>query len=244
MKAGQATICKGCWEQKRLPIPIRGMASAPFRAVGVKPSRMNPDTCTICEMMFARMMKARKITIDASVLFADLRGYTTLSESHGPEAISQLLDAFYDVAAEAVWDQEGLVIKTMGDAVLALFNFPMERENHPQRAIAAARELQANWAKRRSSLKSALGEECEKVGVGIGIDCGDVSFGEFGRTHQDLTAIGAVVNRAARAQGAAEPDRILVTRAVYEKARPELVRSAPREYVLKGFADPIELFAA
>ena len=89
MRAQQSKICRGCWEQKRLPIPIRGVMSAPFRAVGVRPSRMNPNTCTICEMMFERMMKSRQIKIDATVLFADLRGYTMLSQAHTPDVISQ-----------------------------------------------------------------------------------------------------------------------------------------------------------
>src|SRR5579871_407024 len=113
MSVSPSRICLGCWEQKRMPIPLRGLISAPFRAVGVKPSRMNPNTCTICEMMFERMMKAKRITVDATVLFADLRGYTTLSQSHAPQIVTAILDAFYDVAGEAVWSHEGMIIKTM-----------------------------------------------------------------------------------------------------------------------------------
>ena len=77
----QAIICIGCWQHLRLPVPLRGAASMPFRAFGIRPSRMNPNTCTICEMMFKRVMKARQIEIDATILFADLRGYTGLSQS-------------------------------------------------------------------------------------------------------------------------------------------------------------------
>ena len=61
---------------------------------------MNPNTCTICEMMFTKVMKARQVTIDATVLFADLRGYTSLSQSRSARAISEVLDAFYDESAE------------------------------------------------------------------------------------------------------------------------------------------------
>ena len=77
----QSRICKGCWEQMHIPVPIRGVISLPFRAFGVRPSRMNPNTCTICELMFTKVMRARKITIDATIMFADLRGYTSLSQS-------------------------------------------------------------------------------------------------------------------------------------------------------------------
>ena len=96
MASARAKICQGCWQQMHLPVPLRGLASVPFRAVGIRPSRMNPNTCTICEMMFTKIMKARQVTIDATVLFADLRGYTGLSQSRSSSAVSEVLDAFYD----------------------------------------------------------------------------------------------------------------------------------------------------
>jgi class 3 adenylate cyclase len=75
------------------------------------------------------------------------------------------------------------------------------------------------------------------------IDCGDVSFGEFGRSHHDLTAIGTVVNRASRAQAAAAADQILVTKAVHDRMPAEVAQSPSRDYALKGFSDPITLWA-
>ncbi|WP_229192169.1 hypothetical protein [Bradyrhizobium brasilense] len=69
-----ATICLGCWQNLHMPIPLRGPLAAPFRLFGVRPSRMNPNTCTLCEMAFSKIMKARAVTIDATILFADLRG--------------------------------------------------------------------------------------------------------------------------------------------------------------------------
>ena len=71
-----------------------------------------------------------------------------------------------------------------------------------------------------------------------------LNFGEFGRTHQDLTAIGTVVNVASRAQSAAAPDQILITSAVREKAAATLPESAGREYQLKGIDAPAKLWAA
>ena len=87
---------------------------------------MNPNTCTICELMFTKVMRARKITIDATIMFADLRGYTSLSQSQSPDAVSGLLDAFYDECASAIWEHDGLLNKTIGDAVMAVFNFPLQ----------------------------------------------------------------------------------------------------------------------
>lgn len=244
MIAASSKICLGCWEQLHLPIPLRGVISAPFRAVGVRPSRMNPNTCTICETMFERVMKARQIAVDASIIFADLRGYTTLSQALSSDVVSSILDAFYDEAAAAIWKQDGLIIKTMGDAVLALFNFPLRREDHPKRAVMAAKDLQETWAGRCEALRAELGQACEGVGIGIGIDCGEVNFGEFGRTHHDLTAIGTVVNRAARAQAAAAPGEILVTQAVQERSGLGFGAGDARDFALKGFEEPTRLWAA
>src|SRR5256714_9657525 len=100
-------FCMGCWEQMHVPVPLRGVISAPFRAFGVPPSRMNPNTCTICELMFTKVMRARKITIDAPIMFADLRGYTSLSQSQPPDAASGLLNAFYYDCANAIWAHDG-----------------------------------------------------------------------------------------------------------------------------------------
>src|SRR4051812_41669620 len=86
----QSKICMGCWHQMRVPVPLRGPASFPFRIFGIRPSRMNPNTCTVCELMFTRVMKARQITVDVSVLFADQRGYTAVAQAHSDKAVSSL----------------------------------------------------------------------------------------------------------------------------------------------------------
>src|SRR5262245_1195892 len=137
-----ARICLGCWEQMKLPIPLRGPLSGPFRLFGIRPSRMNPNTCTICEMAFSKIMKARSIVTDATVMFADLRGYTPLSQRLPVERMTALLDLFFDSCAKAIWKYDGLLNKTLGDGVLAIFNFPLRRDNHAAQALLAAREIQ------------------------------------------------------------------------------------------------------
>jgi adenylate cyclase len=233
-----AKICIGCWQHLRLPVPLRGVASLPFRVIGIRPSRMNPNTCTLCELMFSRIMKAKKLSIDATILFADLRGYTTLSQSQSPEAVAVLLDAFYDDCARAIWDADGLLIKTMGDAVMAIFNFPILRDDHARHAVIAARDIQRRWNDTRQALVSAL-----STGIGIGIASGQISFGEFGHS-PIFDAIGTVVNTASRAQSVAVADQILLTEAVFERAPEELAGSRAKEYQLKGFTGPTLLYAA
>ena len=235
--AHRSKICKGCWQQMHVPVPLRGVASVPFRLFGIKPSRMNPNTCTICELMFTKVMRARKITIDATVMFADLRGYTALSQSQSADQVSGLLDAFYDECAGAIWEHDGLLNKTIGDAVMALFNFPIHQADHARQAVLAARAIQERWKERGDR------QAGDDLGIGIGIHCGELSFGEFGRSHRDLTAIGTVVNTASRAQSAATTGQILVTKDVYDRAS-DLAGNQPREYSLKGFDTPITLYAA
>ncbi len=204
---------------------------------------MNPNTCTICELMFTRVMKARQITVDVSVLFVDLRGYTTLSQSLPAGTVSSLLDAFYDECAAAIWEFDGLLNKTVGDAIMAIFNFPIRHHDHAERAVVAAREIQRRWAARRELLVAeGVGLDENDLGVGIGIDTGETSFGEFGRSHRDLTAIGTVVNTAARAQSVADAGRILVTKTVCDRAPRQTTECESREYHLKGFEKPIELY--
>jgi adenylate cyclase len=238
-----STLCLGCWQNLNLPIVLRGPMCVPYRAVGLKPGRMNPNTCTLCEMAFSRVMKARAVAIDATVMFADLRGYTALTQTIDQAALTSLLDAFYDDCAAAIWRYDGLLNKTIGDAVLAIFNFPVKQEDHPAQALLAARAIQQRFAERRAGLLETIGMRDGELGIGIGIDCGETNFGEFGQSHRDLTAIGTVVNRAARAQAAAKSGEILVTAAVRDRSS-GMVDDEGRDFSLKGFEQPVRLVAA
>ena len=244
MAASRTLICKGCWQNMRLPMALRGVLSVPFRVVGLRPSRMNPNLCTFCELMFTKVMKATKITIDATILFADLRAYTSLSQQLSPAEMGGVLDIFYDECAAAIWEHDGLLNKTIGDAVLAIFNFPIKRDDHAQQAVLAARQLQQAFTDQRARLDGTLGADGDEFGIGVGIHTGEVSFGEFGHSHRDLTAIGTVVNMAARAQSAAQPGQILVTKEVRDRAQAELQGSIASDYTLKGFDQPVALYAA
>src|SRR5204862_6321166 len=133
---------------------------------------------------------------------------------------------------------DGLLNKTIGDAVFAIFNFPVKQDDHPVQALLAARAIQQRFAERRDALLEAIGTRDVELGIGIGIDCGDTNFGEFGRSHRDLTAVGTVVNRAARAQAAAKSGEILVTSAVRDRSA-GMVTDGGRDFTLKGFELPV-----
>jgi class 3 adenylate cyclase len=101
-----------------VPIPIRGVLSLPFKLAGVRISRMNPNLCTLCETKFRSVKKTQQVTVPATVLFADVRGYTSLSEEVGAGDVTTLLGEFYDHCSTAVWERDGIVNKLIGDAIL------------------------------------------------------------------------------------------------------------------------------
>jgi adenylate cyclase len=236
MNSTQTRICKGCWQHMRVPIPLRGTLSLPLRLLGVRVSRMNPNLCTICETMFTRVKRRKQIVVPATVLFADLRGYTALSQATESDDVVNLLDGFTDECARAVWERDGIVNKFIGDAMLAIFNFPILREDHVQQAVEAARDIQRRWAERAERL--ALDGRAE-VGLGIGIHTGSASIGEIGTAYKDFTIIGPVVNMASRLQSVAQAGEILMSTAVSEQLPSAFRNSRPRECQLKGIDVPV-----
>ena len=127
---------------------------------------------------------------------------------------------------------------------MAVFNFPIKRADHAKLAVRAAREILKRWRIERETLVQRFGLVGAELGIGIGISSGELSFGEFGRSHRDVTAIGTVVNTASRAQSAAGADQILVTQEVHQRAQSDLAGSQAKTFRLKGFQEPIELYAA
>jgi adenylate cyclase len=238
MTAATTRICKGCWQQMHVPIFIRGPLSFPFRMAGIKISRMNPNLCTICETMFTKVKHRKQIVVPATVMFADLRGYTTLSESAKADEVVEMLNGFYDDCAAAIWERDGIVNKFIGDAVLAVFNFPIERKDHELQAALAATNIQQRCAERNRLLVEHA-DASHPVEVGIGIHAGEASIGEVGTAYRDFTIIGPVVNAANRMQGAAKAGEILVTEAVYAKVKDVFPRAEHRVVALKGLEQPV-----
>src|SRR5690349_8471534 len=179
MTTPQPIICKGCWCQMHVPVPIRGPLSLPLRLFGIRRSRMNPNLCTVCELMFRFVMRRRNIEAELTILFADLRGYTALSQTLGAGQVQELLGSFFVECAWAIWEHDGLLNKTIGDAVMGIFNFPITRPDHARQALLAARELQQRCAARKAALVTR-GFDPAVLGIGVGLHTGVASFGEFG----------------------------------------------------------------
>jgi adenylate cyclase len=224
----------------KMPIPIRGPLAFPLRLAGVRVSRMHPNLCTICETQFEKRMGAKQVQVKATVLFADVRGYTSLSEQLDSGQMATMLSVFYEHCAGAIWERGGIVMKLIGDAVFAVFNFPIRHEDHTRRAVEAGLELQRRCLEMKAASKQP---GMEHLGVGVGIHTGEIAIGEVGEMCRDFTAIGPSINLAARLQGAARPGEVLVSSDAYGKLGNGLTTDGPRELQLKGIEHPVTAYA-
>jgi adenylate cyclase len=206
--------------------PFSGFGSRLVRPLGYRPSRKNPTLCDTC----IEASPPGGMTTEVGVLFADLRGFTGLSERSDPEAISRLLRRFYACAEKALFP-EAVIDKLIGDEVMALY-LPMYGELTDPAAtmLAQARELLG-----RVGYGSAEGPFVE---VGIGLDYGEAFVGNVGkRSLYDFTAVGDVVNVAARLQGQAKGGEIVASGRLAEQ-----LPTPPGERIeveLKGKAEPV-----
>ncbi len=172
--------------------PFTGIGSTVLGPLGYRPSRKNPHFCATC-IEFA---PPGGMTMEVGVLFADVRGFTRLSEGADPHRISGLLRSFY-AAAERVFFPKALIDKFIGDAVMALYIPMLGRLAEPRRTMLEhAGELLAEVG-----YGTVAGPFVE---VGVGMDFGEAFVGNIGdRWASDFTAVGEVVNSAARLESAA-----------------------------------------
>jgi adenylate cyclase len=141
-----------------------------------------------------------------SVLFADVRGFTSYAEQANPEEVVKLLNEYFTLATEIIFTREGTLDKFQGDAVMAIFNAPEEQANHAYRAVDAAMALQRAITERNARIGG------EGLTFGIGVHLGDAVVGNIGTTRaMNYTAIGDTVNVAKRLQERAAPGEVLIT---------------------------------
>lgn len=231
-------ICRGCWDQMHMPIPISGVLAMPFRAFGITRSKMNPNICTICERSFRYVKKQSHISANATILFADIRGFTDLSEHMAAVELGRVVSVFQDQCAQAIWDHDGIVNKQMGDGLMAIFNFPIKIANHAEAAIRAARDIQSHCAEALRSLGLTDESAGHAIGVGVGIHSGDVQIGEFSSFRSDFTAIGGAVNLASRLESQAAAGEIIISAETAALAPLSIDGAAQRTLVLKGIDRP------
>jgi len=219
--------CKMC------AAPFGGPAGRLMRWRGRAPWPNNPDYCGACFQLLDRYHGGAEI--ESSFLFADIRGSTTLAEGMTPTAFRTLLDRFYDVAARVLVANDGIVDKFVGDEVVGIFIPALAHDEHPARAIAAARALLDATGHGHS------GEPWLPVGAGVAT--GTAFVGSVGETHTAaMTALGDVVNVTARLASAAGPGEILVNERAAEQGDLVIGSLEIRRLELKGKTQPTNVY--
>ena len=175
-------------------------------------------------------------------LFADLRGFTRLSETVPVSNIVPMLNEFFSVLTAAAYDNEGTVFSMAGDSLLVGFNVPVPQPDATGRAVATGRAMIQRFAPVAARWEAEYGLS---TGIGVGIEAGEVVVGNVGApSFMSYTIIGDPVNVAARLMQRAEPNEILVGPRASLSLHAMLGGSMPldrRAVKLKGKAEPVEV---
>jgi class 3 adenylate cyclase len=160
-----------------------------------------------------------------TVLFADVRGFSTISENLDPEKLIQVINGYFTEAVRAITHYQGLTDKFLGDAVMALYNTPLNpQDNHAERAVRTAWMVKQSMAAYHQNLP-----EDRRLHFGFGIHSGEAVVGNVGSAlRKDYSAIGDAVNLAKRIQETAQGDQILMSTEVYEQVQ-DFVEVVPLE---------------
>lgn len=167
-----------------------------------------------------------------AVLFVDIRGFTTMSESMQPEEVVEILNEYLSLTTKSIFDNGGTLDKFVGDATMAVFNAPFALDDYIFRAVCTAWDMRAG--------ANALADKFEKrfgksVAFGIGVNCGNAVVGNIGcEFRMDYTAIGDTVNTAARLESNAKRGQILISEEVYKAVGDRVSVTPIGEIPLKG----------
>lgn len=182
-------------------------------------------------------VSARK---NIAVLFVDIRGFTSMSESLEPEQVVSILNEYFSVVYSSIIAWNGTLDKFIGDAAMAVFNAPNDVEDYVFNAVCAADDIQKNFEPLREKFMSEYGKE---VQLGIGINCGTAIVGNIGCMGRfDYTAIGDTVNTASRLESKALPGQILISETVYAEVESRVSVDRVGALSLKGKAQTVETY--
>jgi adenylate cyclase len=216
-------------------VPFEGVGGAFFGRFGWGRWPKNPRFCSQCHTTLAKLAVGGA-EVEISVLFADVRGSTTLAEQMRPLEFRALIDRFYVAAAKAIVDSDGLVDNYLGDGVLGLFIPVWAGRHHAARAVDAAHGILA-------ATGNTGGSQAPWVPVGAGVHTGLAFVGVVGDAGEasDFTALGDPLNTAARLAAAAGAGEILVSDAAVRVGELQVSGAPRRSLELKGKSAPIDV---
>ena len=205
--------------------PFAGVGRPLMRILGKQPSDPNPNLCSNCFTFVTNNHGGAEIPL--SLMFADVRGSTSMAEHMSPGDYQALMGRFYDAAAKAVFENDGFLDKFVGDEVVAIFAPLLARERHAAHALDAAR-----------SLLHETGHDSPDgpwLQIGAGVHTGMAWMGAIGEgRHTTMTALGDPVNVAARLASVAKSGEILLTVDAAEAAGVDITGLPRQQLELKG----------
>jgi len=165
---------------------------------------------------------------EISVLFVDIRGFTTFSEANPPMVVMEVINRYLRLTSNAIQKNGGTIDKFIGDATMALFNAPVDVSNHALRAVKTAWDMQQEVVDLRREISNEFGVDLQ---FGIGINTGVAVIGNMGSDFRmDYTAIGDTVNTAARLESNALKGEIVISDATYQQVK-DYVKVTEQGYI-------------
>ncbi len=207
--------------------PFEGVGGTVVRAMfGKRRSALNPRFCNMCDEASRRFPGGSEV--EMSLLFADIRGSTALSEKMSPTEFSRLIHRFYAAATKVIIEADGLVEKLAGDEVVAFWGAGFAGPNYVLRTVQVAQRLLRVMAH-------------EGIPVGVGVHFGVAYFGAMGTAEglTDISAKGDAVNTAARLASKAGTGEIIVSEPAIKKANIGGGALESRRLELKGISEPV-----
>ncbi|QTA92016.1 adenylate/guanylate cyclase domain-containing protein [Desulfonema magnum] len=199
---------------------------------------LSPD---VAEMLASGRLKTEKGGQKrvASVLFANIRGFTAMSERMKPTEVLRMLNEYYEGMVNIVFRHGGTVDKFIGDEIMVIWGAPVAHDNDPVRSVHAAIDMQ--------SMLAQLNEDCpanRQIRIGIGINTGSLVAGYIGSTClMSYSVIGDTVNTASRLCSAAKPGQIIISEETYNHVKSVFDIAELKPILAKGKAEPIRIFS-
>ena len=175
---------------------------------------------------------------EVCVLFSDIRGFTSMSETLEPRKVVKLLNGFFDKMIDVVFKYNGTLDKIIGDELMVLYGAPLKKKDDILNAVNTAKEMFTTLDKFN---KEMLSDGFPELRIGIGINYGKVICGNIGSEQQmNYTVIGDTVNLASRLCSAAKPGEIIISESIYKKLKGEHQFKVNEDLSLKGKRKPVK----
>jgi class 3 adenylate cyclase len=191
------------------------------------------------------LMSTQEVTLggtlaEVTIMFVDIRGFTTMSEGMPPEQVVAMLNEYMSMADRVIQAHHGFVSKFIGDGILALFGAGRKRENPALDAVQAGAALLKELQK-LNQVRKGRGEK--EIRIGVGINTGEVLKGNVGSEQRlEFTVIGEQVNLASRLCSNAKPLQVLISESCFAKVSGMIETTRLDPIAVKGFSRPIQVY--